>query len=270
MVSRCRRLIREKERIFAETDTSGEQDFLGMLREKAASPITWNESIPGIKIQDLQPKRFNDAMDCIISDGIPVDIIYKSTNILDDPESMEAFQEKMLFLMKDRTSIIAVNDENEIVGVLVMKAVRKYDYSKMFSKLQIRRGKTFLIVMRFINNIYKEVDIFQQFQCEIYLRFYFICVKQTYRKRKIGNLLMWTGLDVARHLKINVMMGLFPAAKLQSTAHMMGMDVLRHYFFSSWHDKTESLVFRGIGGGNYSCALMAGYVKDIKADDERK
>ncbi|CAG9856324.1 unnamed protein product [Phyllotreta striolata] len=270
MVSRCRRYTREVERIRALDDAGEEQDYLEVLKEKEHTPIVWGEPMPGVKIIDLQEQRYKEAFQFICDVVVPEDVVLKSTRLLDDPESLEAFEEKVIFIMRDRTSMIAVNEENEIVGILVMKVVRKFDFSKTFSQLQVRRGKIFLTIMKFYNNVYKETDVFEKLQVDMYLRLYWIGVRHSYRRNKIGHQMMWCSLDLLKSLNLNGIMALLTTAKLQATAHYMGMDSIYTYFYSRWRDLSETLIFRGIGGGNYCCALMAGYINYEKVIIEKE
>ncbi|VEN36641.1 unnamed protein product [Callosobruchus maculatus] len=161
--------------------------------------------------------------------------------------------------MKDRSSIIAIDEENdEIAGVLILKAVKKCDYGRVFSRIMLSDGLVYQSVKEFMNYITRKVDIYEHFQCEIFLRYYLLCITPPYRGKGLGYHMMQTGVDIARHLNIPVIMGLMTNWKLQKLARKLGMETVFEIEYKTWHDKTGELVFCNLGAGNYSCALMAG------------
>nr|CAI5840375.1 unnamed protein product [Callosobruchus analis] len=109
-----------------------------------------------------------------------------------------------------------------------------------------------------MNYVNRKVDIYEHFQCEIFLRYYLLCITPPYRGKGLGYQMMLTGIDIARHLNIPVVMGLMTNWKLQKLARKLGMETLYEIEYKTWHDKTGELVFCNPGAGNYTCALMAG------------
>lgn len=257
-MSRKYRLEQERSQQLHQ-DLQEEEDKLKLQKDRIFGPIIWRRISEGIKIQDLKPDRYEDTLDMIQENYISQDVLFKNTNILRDPLSLKSFREKLLFNMKDRCSIIAVDEVNGILaGVLILKTFKKSDYGCVFSRTQMVEGKCFQSIETFLNYVNRSVDIFEHFKCEIYLRFYLICIKPEYRGKSIGFQLMDTGVMVAKHLGINVIMGIFDCYQLQRLAKNIGMAILYEQEYVKWIDKMGELKFCDPGAGNYSCALMSG------------
>lgn len=251
--------LEEEKALQLTQDLIEEEDKLKLQMKKIFGPIIWRRISEGIRIQDLQEDHFEETLDLIEKYYITEDLLFRNTDILNDLDSIKSFREKLLFTMKDRCSIIAVEESTEkVVGVLLLKAMKKSDYGCVFSRTQVGEGKCYQSILIFLNRVNKSIDIFEHFNCEIYLRFYLICVKSEYRSKSIGFQLMDTGVIIANHLGIKVIMGIFDCYKLQRLARKLGMELLYEQEYTSWVDNTGELKFCDPGAGNYSCALMAG------------
>ncbi|CAH1990578.1 unnamed protein product [Acanthoscelides obtectus] len=107
--------------------------------------------------------------------------------------SVKSYNEKLIHTMKDRVSIIAIDEENdEIAGALILKAVKKCDYGRVFSRVMLSDGVIYQSVKEFMNYVNRKVDIYEHFQCEIFLRFYLLCITPPYRGRGLGFQMMLT------------------------------------------------------------------------------
>lgn len=81
--------------------------------------------------------------------------------------------------------LIAAN--GEMAGVLVLKVVRKIDFGRVFSRVKLVEGDALKKCLRIKNNLSRKADIFAEFDCEMYLRYYAVCVKPEYRRKgKVG------------------------------------------------------------------------------------
>ncbi|KAJ8984081.1 hypothetical protein NQ317_006580 [Molorchus minor] len=52
----------------------------------------------------------------------------------------------------------------------------------------ITDGKSYQSIMDFMNYISRKADIFEQFECDGYLRYYLVCIRPEYRKKRTLNL----------------------------------------------------------------------------------
>ncbi|XP_050306616.1 uncharacterized protein LOC126743533 [Anthonomus grandis grandis] len=266
-----RRLRIEEEKVKALKDElQEEEDKLKLMQERIFGPLIWRRFQNGIKIMDLQEPNFREAIDLILKYYLKEDILFRNTKIAEDEVSQNCFAERLIFKLKDRASIVAVDENNDncMVGVLVLTPVHKCDFGRVYSRTMIVEGKSYKSVTDFINYINRKVDIFEHFYCDKYLRYYLLCISPEYRGRGLGLQLMLIGLEVARHLKIPVVTGVFNSFNLQKIATRIGMDqVLYEYNYVKWSDKNGELIFCDPGQGNYSCNIQAGVVPPAPEPD---
>ncbi|XP_074032419.1 arylalkylamine N-acetyltransferase-like 2 [Leptinotarsa decemlineata] len=258
-----RRYRLEEERAKQATnDLQDEIDKMKLQKERIFGPLIWRRLTSGFRIQDLKPQYYEQVLDMIIEHFIHEDVVLRNSNFAEDTDSIKSFREKLLHTMKDQSSIIAIDESNEeIAGVLLLKAVKKCDFGRVFSRVQLSEGKIYQSVIGFMNFLNRKVDVFEHYQCEVFLRYYLLCINPEYRRKALGWQLMDTGLDIARHLKIPVIMAIMDCCKLQKMGQKLGMETLFEIEYVKWRDKYEELIFCDPGAGNYTCALMAGRVK---------
>ncbi|KAH1013446.1 uncharacterized protein LOC109538683 isoform X2 [Dendroctonus ponderosae] len=259
-----RRLRIEEEKVKQLKDElQDEEDKMKLMQEKIFGPLVWRRFQNGIKVEDLQENRFNDAVDLIMQYYTAEDVLFRNTKISEDKISQNSFADRLIFKLKDRASIIAIDEENEncVAGVLVLNPVQKCDFGRVYSRTMLVEGKSYKSITDFMNYINRKVDVFEVLQCEIYLRYYLLCIAPEYRGRALGYQMMLAGLDVARHLKIPVVMGVFNNYKTQTIGRKIGINqILYEFSYVKWSDKNGELIFCNPGPGNYTCNIQAGPV----------
>ncbi|KAL1491256.1 hypothetical protein ABEB36_011877 [Hypothenemus hampei] len=259
-----RRLRIEEQRARQLKDEMQEEDDkIKLQQERIFGPVIWRRFQNGIKIQDLQKILFSDVINLILECYLKEDILFRNTKIVEDEVSQKSFAERVLFKMHDRASIVAIDEanENRVVGVLILTPVQKCDWGRVYSRTMIVEGKSYTSITNFLNYINRKVDIFEQYQCDTYLRYYLLCIRPEYRGKGLGYQCMLVGLDVARHLKIPISMGIFNNFKMQKIARKIGIDqILYEYSYVKWSDKNGELKFCDPGPGNYTCNIQAGFV----------
>lgn len=72
-----------------------------------------------------------------------------------------------------------------MAGALVLKVVRKLDFGRVFSRVQLVEGDALKKCVKIKNHLSRKTDVFADFDCETYLRYYGVCVKPEYRKRGV-------------------------------------------------------------------------------------
>lgn len=72
-----------------------------------------------------------------------------------------------------------------MAGVLVLKVVRLLDFGRVFSRTMLVEGEALKKCVKIKNHLCRKTDIFAEFDCETYLRYYGVCVKPEYRKRGV-------------------------------------------------------------------------------------
>ncbi|XP_030766679.1 uncharacterized protein LOC115890552 [Sitophilus oryzae] len=259
-----RRLRIEEEKLKQLKDElQEEEDKLKLQLERIFGPLVWRRLQNGIKIQDLQEKHFQEAVDLILENYMQEDILFRNTTIKNDLASQKSFADRLIFKLKDRASIMAIDEANEdcLAGVLVLNPVTKCDFGRVYSRTMLVEGKAYKSITDFMNYINRKVDVFDQCQCDIYLRYYLLCIRSDYRNKGLGYQMMQVGIDIARHLKIPIVMGVFNNYNLQKIAKKIGFNqILFEYKYVKWSDKNGELVFCDPGPGNYTCNVMAGIV----------
>lgn len=70
-----------------------------------------------------------------------------------------------------------------MAGALVLKVVRKLDFGRVFSRAMLLDGCALQKCVKIKNYLSRKTDIFEEFDCDMYLRYYAVCVKSEYRKK---------------------------------------------------------------------------------------
>lgn len=113
----------------------------------------------------------------------------------------------------------------ELAGALVLKVVQKIDFGRVFSRATIVEGDALKKGVKLKNHASRKTDIFAEFDCDAYLRYYAICIKPEHRKKGLGRQLMRSAQSVARSCGVPVVMGMFSSRGLQQIALRLGMRV---------------------------------------------
>lgn len=130
----------------------------------------------------------------------------RNSNLADDPTSKQSYLDRILFNLKNHSSIIALDEstnffkeyifillynnysdnDDAIAGFLVLKAVHKSDFGRVFSRVQLTDGEAYQKCTNFLNNLSRIVDVHATFHCDAYLRYYLLCIKPEYRRKGIN------------------------------------------------------------------------------------
>ncbi|XP_060518415.1 uncharacterized protein LOC132697139 [Cylas formicarius] len=259
-----RRMRLEEERLqLLKEELQEEEDKIKLMQEKIFAPLVWRRLGSGIKIQDLKSNYYEDAVAIILKYFINEDVLFRNTKIADDPSSQESFGRRIMYKLKDSTSIIAIDEghENKVTGILLLNVVNKSDFARIYSRTMLVEGNAYKSISEFMNFVNRKVDVFEECQHDTYLQFYLLCIVPEYRGQGLGYHLMRAGMDVARHLKIPTVMGIFNSYSMQKLATRVGIDrTLYEVEYANWVDPLGELVFCDPGPGNYTCAMMVGTV----------
>ncbi|CAG9858237.1 unnamed protein product [Phyllotreta striolata] len=189
-------------------------------------PLIWRRMSVGVRIQDAMPENFDDVVDLILNFYVPHNPLYKSSKILEDAESLATFKEMLYSYLKQGHSLVAVDEcTDRIVGALVLSLVKKSTFGLEFDRLEIGRGKALRTITSFVNDASRMVDIFERFQCDVYMRYMFTCVHGDYRTNGIGQNMLSASIDVAHYLDVPVIMGIADQPLLQKVYLDLGMTI---------------------------------------------
>ncbi|KAK5646997.1 hypothetical protein RI129_005461 [Pyrocoelia pectoralis] len=268
------RRLRLESRVLTEEEVHV-RDPIELQLKRIYSPLVWKETAFGIRIQDLKENQHDEVINIIKDYYVEQDVLCKNTELLNDEESLDCYLKRIRFQLRDNSSIIAVDLKDEegdkkltdeklkIVGVLVLKIIRKNEFTRVFSQVQLVEGEAMKRCIAFRSHITRRVDVHEKCNCEVFLRYYELCVIPEYRHQSIGHLLMLCGIKAARSYNIPVVAGLFPNFALQKLARRLGMETIYEIKYTEWTDSDGELIFDDPGAGNYTCAVMAGTVAPL-------
>ncbi|XP_064212809.1 uncharacterized protein LOC100141857 isoform X2 [Tribolium castaneum] len=108
-MSRRARLEEEKQR-HLNSELEEEENRLKAQRERIYAPIIWKRLGSGIRIQDLKPVYYDQVLRIIQECYFQEEVLCRNSNLGEDPDSIKSFLNMVLFYLKDRTSIIALDE----------------------------------------------------------------------------------------------------------------------------------------------------------------
>jgi len=253
-------------------------------------PIVWGRIGTGFRIEHLQSQYYVKVMELIKNHYLNNEIISKSLGLKNSPKSVESFLERVLFTMKDNASIVLLdeNTNDSVVGVLLLRIVNKLDFGRIYSRMAFDTNKQQCGVDAYINfgpihkkivelhtALLKQVDIFEEFRCENFLRYYLLCIHDNYRGNQLGSQLMQVGLLLAGYLRIPIATGIFSDYSMQTKAKKLGFEVVREVAYDDWLSKeNDQPVIKNPGVLNKTCALMVAevpppYISEINRSKEK-
>ncbi|KAF5288889.1 hypothetical protein FQA39_LY03768 [Lamprigera yunnana] len=279
--------FREEVNLALKTEEQPFPDTNFTIQERRIKlPLVWKRTTSGIRIQDLQEKYYDEVMEMIKEYFIPNEILCSNTNFAEDEVSVNSFMNRMSYQLKESCSIIAVDETFDfgvqrdtrgrvietkpyeegpikIVGCLVLKAENKADLNRTFSNVKLIQGEAMQKYIDIKSAVNRKANVFESMDCEKSLCFYELCVLPDYRHKSIGFTLMTCGLSIARSFNMPVVSGVFTTGSLRKIAKKLGMRLLSEVQYARWLDDEHELIFDDPGPGNYSCVLMAGYVRPL-------
>ncbi|KAF5299365.1 hypothetical protein FQR65_LT06596 [Abscondita terminalis] len=261
------RRLRREQKITEDFEQGIEpEDFYSIQLKRIDKPLVWKKSDGGIKIQDLKEHQFDEVLSIFKKYYMTDDVLCRNSKLLQDEESLNCYLNRLRFQLNDLCSIVAIDEKvsqqvkEKIVGILILRIIREEDDTRTFSFVQLIEGEAMQKCMELKNHVNRKVDIFQKMNCDVFLRYYEMCVLPEYKNRRIDYLLMFSALSVAHSFKIPAIGGLFPNYSTQRLAKAIGMQIVSEVEYTSWKDEHGELIFEDPGPGNYSCALMTGEV----------
>lgn len=193
--------IEEKERLESNKKDFLEQDKLKLRKERIYAPCVWRIIKDNFKVIDLKEKFYDEAVDMIKNHYIPNDVITRNAEIIEDEVSLKSMLDKTYYLLKDSISLAVVLETlptpssdtdalpptpvQELAGVLVLKAIHKVDYGRVFTSLIMSEGEARKKCLQLYATMHRKANVTQQMNCESYINYYYLCVKPEFRHRGI-------------------------------------------------------------------------------------
>ncbi|XP_018332796.1 uncharacterized protein LOC108742207 isoform X2 [Agrilus planipennis] len=217
-------------------DQEEEEDIYQVRKERIFAPVVWQILTNGIKIQDLKEDKFQLALAMLEEHYLPSEDLGRNVDLMLDETSVQYSVKRLQYYIKEGSSLIAVTEDGEVVGLLILRTAKKNEFARVFSRAQITEGESLKKCLQVKNYINRKVDVYEHFNVDAFLRFYAVCIAPTYRKK-----------------------GIFTNFKLQKLAKRLGMEVIKEVNYVDWRDEQHELIFSDPGPGNYTIALMACY-----------
>ncbi|KAJ9599185.1 hypothetical protein L9F63_010362 [Diploptera punctata] len=233
------------------------------LQERIKAPLVWARLTSGVRIEDLQEKRFPEALQLLREYFLTEETLCRASEISEDEESVMGLFEIVTLWMKDLTSLIAVEEgTGEVVGLLICRVQHLLDHTRTFSRIQFIRGVAFHKIMDLRYHMHKYYDVYENYDVSQFFRIYAICIKKTFRGQGIGMGLLYSSLNLARLMGQTVAMGVFTCLQSQRMAAKLGMVPHLEIDYAQWI-KNDEIVFTDPGAGNYSIMLMAMRIPNV-------
>lgn len=234
------------------------------LEERIKAPCIWGRAPSGVRFEDLQERRYDDAIRLLKHHYLLEEIPYKVLKITEDKEGVDEFVHNARIWLKDKMSIAAVKEgEDKLVGVLVMRIQEKGAFSRTFSRVKLTYNPIYTTIMTYFREIEKTVDVYSSLDVRKYMKVYALAVKPRYRHRGIAKELLRAGIQQTASASIAAIAGIFTAGRIQTLAAQLGFNKLNEVYYSRYL-VDEKLVFYDTGQGNYGGALMAFRIPDVE------
>lgn len=127
------------------------------------------------------------------------DYVCKSMNLNSDKLSMQCFLERVLFHIRNKNSLIIVDErikcstdenempiykiEDEIAGVLVSRIINVLNYGHVLSRTTLMSGEAQKQFVEFKHDVCRNFDLFEIFNCNLIMNIYYVCIKTKFRRR---------------------------------------------------------------------------------------
>ncbi|KAJ8708399.1 hypothetical protein PYW07_010524 [Mythimna separata] len=241
-----------------------------ILEERIKAPSIWGRVPCGVRFEDLQDWRYDDAIRLLKKHYLTEEgeITYRSMKIIDDKEGTDEFVHNVRIWMKDKMSIAAVKEgTDKLVGVLIMRIQEKSAFSRTFSRVKLTHNPLYSTVMKFYNEVEKPVNVYDTLEVRRYFKIYILALKSRYRHRGIGKELLKAAIALSSSANVPAIAGIFTTARLQTIATELGFHKLNEIYYIRYLIDGE-IVFYDTGLGNYGAAMMAYRIPNVDEPQE--
>ncbi|XP_047539448.1 uncharacterized protein LOC125072796 [Vanessa atalanta] len=247
-----------------------EVEKMKLLEERIKAPSIWGRVPCGVRFEDLQEKRYEDAVRLLKNHYLPEELTYRSLKISDDKEGVDEFVHNVRIWMKDKMSIAAVKEgTDKLVGVLIMRIQEKNAFTRTFSRVKITYNDKYTTVMKFYKDIETPVDLFEKLGVKRFFKIYILALKSRYRHRGIAKEMLKAAIALSASASVPAVTGIFTTSRSQQIADELGFEK-HHELFYVRYLIDEQIVFWDTGIGNYGAALMAYRIPSVEEPQELK
>ncbi|KAJ2944833.1 hypothetical protein O0L34_g1727 [Tuta absoluta] len=261
---------REAAAAFAATAAAAEAEINKMreLEERIKAPSIWGRVPCGIRFEDLQENRYEEAVTFLKRHYLNEEITWRSVKILEDKEATDEFIHNARIWMKDKMSIAVIKEGKEkLVGLLIMRIQDKNAFSRTFSKVKLTYNPIYTSVMKFYNELESKIKLNDQLDCKKYLKIYVVALKARYRHRGITKELLKSAKGLAASAFIPAMAGIFQTARMHKIAEEIGFEKYFEIYYIRYLIDGQ-IIFWDTGAGNYGAAIMGYRIPGVEERDQ--
>ncbi|XP_026316117.1 uncharacterized protein LOC113227416 isoform X2 [Hyposmocoma kahamanoa] len=202
------------------------------LEDRIKAPSVWGRMPIGLRFEDLQDRRYDEAAKFLKKHYLNEEITYRSMKIIEDKEGTDEFIHNARIWMKDKMSIAVIKEgTDKLVGLLIMRIQEKNAFSRTFSRVKITYNPLYSAVMKYYNEVEYPVNVFEVLKCRRYLKIYIMAVKHRYRHRGVIKQLLKSSVGLAASAFVPGMMGIFTTGRGQQIAEEIGFKKYNEIYY---------------------------------------
>ncbi|KAJ8667118.1 hypothetical protein QAD02_008780 [Eretmocerus hayati] len=221
-----------------------------------SAPIVWVSDRKFV-VQDLRENYFEDVITLLKHHYLSEEPLCRSTNIIRDRVSANAYLDRIRSWMRDTCSLVAVSKKSgRVVGAAIVRMNSFLERTNTYSRVLISDGQALESIMHLKNALVEQANIYETIEHDTYLRLYVLCVHPSYRKKGVGRALLESCFRFAWTMKIPAIGGIFTSTEEQLMVEKFGFAALAEIPYNNWL-VDEEVVFENPGPGNYSAVFMA-------------
>ena len=179
---------------------------MSKARKRMPSYRPWGSTEDGrIEFESLTDETLEGALDVIRKSFFLHEPVSKAVDLNSEPEACEELVELCLNAAKDGVSVVAIDiTSNEVVGVCFNKiqvsdSSSEKSYFERFS--DNCRYKSSKCLVDFMINVDSRLNLFKHYNVNCILELMFLGTHTAYWKRRIGELLIVSSLELGKELR---------------------------------------------------------------------
>ncbi|CAH2058106.1 unnamed protein product, partial [Iphiclides podalirius] len=212
----------------AVSDAATEIEKMKILEQRIKAPSIWGRVPWGLRFEDLQDTRYEDAVKLLKKHYLNEEITYRSVKILQDKEGTDEFVHNVRIWMKDKMSIAAVKEgTDKLVGVLIMRIQEKSKSRRILSHIQPSKNHT-----------------------------------QPALLKGLSRDMLKAAVALAYSANVPAIAGIFTTSRGQAVAEEIGFVKFNEIYYVRYLID-DQIAFFDTGLGNYGAAIMAYRIPDV-------
>ncbi|XP_024881101.1 uncharacterized protein LOC112460579 isoform X1 [Temnothorax curvispinosus] len=175
-------------------------------RKRMSHYRPWGSTENGqIEFESLTDETLEGALDVIKKSFFLYESVSIGVELNSEPGASEELKELCLYAAKDGVSVVAIDiTTNEVVGVAFNKIQVSANSSEksFFERFSDNcRYKSSKALVDFMINVDSRVNLFKHYYVDCILEIMFIATLPTYGKRRIGEMLITSSLELGEELR---------------------------------------------------------------------